>query len=539
MKRYRIPEQDVLVSEDEVAVTQTRIFQRLFNLKQLGLVYLVYPAATHTRGAHSIECLNEATKFLQKLGISEKDEDYWDVRMAALLHDIAHVPFSHTLEDEHLILGKHDRPDRLRRGLDALKEELAHQETAVSRIERATPILLSLACNDPENHPHDWRSDVVGNTVCADLLAYITTDSARTGISKRPGHYRIYEYLELAEKRLCIRLTKGGLRTDVVSAIMDLLDMRYALTERVLFHHAKCTASAMLARAARLAALQESDNLLRMGDERFLEFLDEQAQKLGTPEGEGACRLIDGLQSRRLYQRIFKVARGGRKVWDDSRHVGDFCDKWRNGQQVEEVLRSVEDVHELDRGSLVLWCPEGKAGMKLAEAHVVWESADKWEGPYMLRSNEVRAQFPGVGKRVQMIEEQYEDLWTFWIAMDRNLVEQHAAQVVTTLDEEIGIDCDTVFLQTYLHRNIDGFKEKYRRHKEVRRRTRKIEVDAERTLSGQAASDGYKQNPPADAAAIDLAIRSAIERGPVDPKTQAQFDFGESRSGSNPGTEAT
>jgi len=62
-------------------------------------------------------------------------------------------------------------------------------------------------------------------------------------VSKKPGHYRIYEYLRIEDQRLCIQLTKGGLRTDVVSAIMDLLDMRYALTERVLFHHAKCVAS--------------------------------------------------------------------------------------------------------------------------------------------------------------------------------------------------------------------------------------------------------------------------------------------------------
>ena len=79
----------------------------------------------------------------------------------------------------------------------------------------------------------------MGNTICADLLAYIQMDATYTGIEKKSGHYRIYEYLTLkadaatSRKRLCIKLTKGGLRTDIVSAIMDLLDMRYALTERI------------------------------------------------------------------------------------------------------------------------------------------------------------------------------------------------------------------------------------------------------------------------------------------------------------------
>ena len=59
-KRVRIPNLDVKLSLTEIAVTQTRQFQRLFHLKQLGLAYLVYPAATHTRGLHSVQCLHEA-----------------------------------------------------------------------------------------------------------------------------------------------------------------------------------------------------------------------------------------------------------------------------------------------------------------------------------------------------------------------------------------------------------------------------------------------------------------------------------------------
>ena len=53
-KRVRIPDVDVKLTAEEIAVTQTRQFQRLFYLKQLGLAYLVYPSATHTRGSHSI-----------------------------------------------------------------------------------------------------------------------------------------------------------------------------------------------------------------------------------------------------------------------------------------------------------------------------------------------------------------------------------------------------------------------------------------------------------------------------------------------------
>src|SRR5437870_12057563 len=83
-KRFRIPNVDVRLDEDEVAVTQTRTFQRLFFIKQLGLAQHVYPNATHMRGTHSVQCLYEAAKILNAVGKSEAKE----VRMAALLHDI-------------------------------------------------------------------------------------------------------------------------------------------------------------------------------------------------------------------------------------------------------------------------------------------------------------------------------------------------------------------------------------------------------------------------------------------------------------------
>jgi HD superfamily phosphohydrolase len=143
-KRLRIPNEDVRLSLEEVAVTQTEVFQRLFWLKQLGLAFLVYPNATHTRGAHSIRCLAEAQRILNSIGGGPSEEERRAVRMAALLHDIGHLPFSHTLEDEHVILRKHDRPERLERTLNRLKGELASEE-ARKLVDAATPIVRAIS----------------------------------------------------------------------------------------------------------------------------------------------------------------------------------------------------------------------------------------------------------------------------------------------------------------------------------------------------------------------------------------------------------
>ena len=509
-KRLRIPNVDVRLSADEIAVTQTRQFQRLFFLRQLGLAYLVYPAATHTRATHSIQCLHEASQILRAINIADDSEEGRAVRMAALLHDIGHVPFSHTLEDEHSILPKHDRSERLANALGLLKDELPAQAQAA--VDLALPILTAVSASD--DSAKDWKSDLVGNTVCADLLAYITTDATMTGIEKRPGYYRIYEYFTMEHNRLCIKLTKGGLRTDIVSCVMDLLDMRYALTERVIFHHAKCTASAMLGRAARLCQLSDSPQLLQMGDEVFLAHLSDLSTKMNLP---GCEKLINGIRSRRLFQRIFKVGPINRDAWDEARGHGAFCNKWRDGKNVEEMLAYAEDTHQLPRGALALWCPEGKAGMKLAKANVVWDSEKGLQGPAILRSEQVSLQFPGVAKRVRTIEDQYNDLWTFWIAMDRDYI-SHAAAVVRTLESQIGISCDPVFRETYL-KGIPGFQESSQRNSAVERVLRELEPEVEDVLQSTSALDGDQH---VDDATIRAAVKSVVTKNPSKKRTSSK-----------------
>lgn len=482
-KKIRIPNDYVRMNLDEVAVTETRMFQRLNNMKQLGLAYMVYPGATHTRGAHSIQCLHEADKILRAIDVDGNEARI--IRMAALLHDIGHLPFSHTLEDEHIVLEKHDHPNRLIMALESVKKGLPSNSAEL--VDAAKPVLLAISKAD--GYPQDWRSDVIGNTICADLLAYITPDATWTGIEKRPGYYPLYDYFERQNNRLCIRLTKGGLRTDIVSAIVDILDMRYALTERVLFHHAKCAASAMLARAARLLQLSDGSNVIErmMGDESFLDHLEGLATQA---DNAGAQRLLSDLRSRQLHKRIFKVEAAGRDAWDKGRSPKAFCRKWRDAQEVEQLLCDVEGAHRLPRGALVLWCPTQEAAMKLARVQVVWNSADRLQGPEELRSPAVANWFPGVHNRVDTLEKQYLDLWTFWILLDRRCLD-HAAGVVRSIEERIGVECDRAFVETYLHSHLSNYKQSAAGAKTVTELLQKLrpeieEMVAERVAQGDA-----------------------------------------------------
>lgn len=93
---------DVHLTECELEVIDTGSFQRLRHLKQLAMSQMAYPNATHTRFAHSIGVLaimGRITKIAKESGqikLSNKEEE--NLRLAALLHDIGHYPYSHLME---------------------------------------------------------------------------------------------------------------------------------------------------------------------------------------------------------------------------------------------------------------------------------------------------------------------------------------------------------------------------------------------------------------------------------------------------------
>ena len=129
----------------EIAIINLPAFQRLRRCRQLGFAHLLFPGATHTRFEHSLGTLhvaqriidavngnckrqshNEATRghnACEKLPIDEPTRMF--IRLSALLHDIGHIPFGHTFEDELNHLDKHDSRDRI----DAIADTIAPRYT--------------------------------------------------------------------------------------------------------------------------------------------------------------------------------------------------------------------------------------------------------------------------------------------------------------------------------------------------------------------------------------------------------------------------
>jgi hypothetical protein len=96
---------------------------------------------------------------------------------------------------------------------------------------------------------HPFRSDVVGNTICADLLDYLPRDRQHLGMEPRL-HTRLQRYLTIRPGtlyeneglRVSIMVTRkghGGQRRDVATAVLDIMRERYEMAERVYYHHKK------------------------------------------------------------------------------------------------------------------------------------------------------------------------------------------------------------------------------------------------------------------------------------------------------------
>lgn len=272
---------EIYLSRLERSVADSPPMQRLRRVRQLGSAHLVYPGGTHSRFSHSLGALRVSQDLLdavidQRHGPVpardlfsewEADPEQYELRVAeatvlarlgALLHDLGHVPFGHTIEDDLGILEAHDknvwRYDLLWSRLsDKLRAALPKDLVAALR-----PLILSKEEAAPSEaaNRYPFVADIVGNTICADLLDYLQRDHYFTGLPAKLGH-RFVEgfYVTPSEapyypQRMAIRITRHGReRNDAVSELFKYLRYRYELSERALVHHAKLAADAMIGKS--------------------------------------------------------------------------------------------------------------------------------------------------------------------------------------------------------------------------------------------------------------------------------------------------
>lgn len=169
----------------------TKEFQRLRRVKQLGFSELVYPGATHTRFAHSVGVFHTARTLVQLIGdrIGKFDKQKSHVALtAALLHDLGHGPFSHAFEDAIKLLNK-DIAKKNGKNTPKIKK---HEQWTSDIILGDTQVGNLLYKYDPKlqqsvskillaDTPSDIYAAVVSSQFDADRLDYVRRDRLMTG----------------------------------------------------------------------------------------------------------------------------------------------------------------------------------------------------------------------------------------------------------------------------------------------------------------------------------------------------------------------
>ena len=195
---------DISLSVLEAQVLDFPEMQRLRGIKQLGTASLVYPGCLHTRFDHSLGASALAKRIVAALRESGTgvDADLEQIiAVAALLHDVTHVPFGHTLEDERSLFPRHDKGQRLTTLLNgALGERLQ-----ALGVKDAVAAMLAGGDAVPP-----WARQIVSSTIDADLLDYLRRDSYFAGLAQNYDD-RIFRYFVVDRDQLAINMTKHGM----------------------------------------------------------------------------------------------------------------------------------------------------------------------------------------------------------------------------------------------------------------------------------------------------------------------------------------
>ena len=278
-------------------LVDTRVFQRLRYVRQLGLAYLVYPGASHSRFEHALGAYHLARRALslfeeRELAAGVNDRDVLVVPYAALLHDIGHYPFSHALEEIGALHHEEVARPLIMGGevADILRSELGDDAP-----DRIIALILGRSASPLQG--------LISGSLDLDKIEYLKRDAFMCGVN----------YGDIDVDRLLNSLTivndpgsgapTVGISEKGLSALESMLFAKYQMYRNVYWHHAVRSATAMYKRlvdGALRAGSLSAEALAGFTDEGLLHEL---AARAPTP-------LLAALRDRRLYKRIFECPAG-------------------------------------------------------------------------------------------------------------------------------------------------------------------------------------------------------------------------------------
>ncbi|MEN3034488.1 MAG: HD domain-containing protein [Aquificaceae bacterium] len=205
----------------EIKLIDHPVLQRLRFVKQLGLAFLVFPSAQHTRFEHSLGTMELSSKMAQLAGIKDRRVTSF-LRIAGLLHDIGHGPFSHTTE---VLLGDKSHEDI---GLKVFYEELSDLLKSCGYSDEELSIIASLAFKKeaPSGIPR-----LITGELGADRMDYLRRDAYFCATS-----YGFFDYQRMLNNLHVIGNGLLGVHSSALRALESFVVGRYFMYSQVYFH---------------------------------------------------------------------------------------------------------------------------------------------------------------------------------------------------------------------------------------------------------------------------------------------------------------
>lgn len=228
----------IFVNQFELEIIRSPIYQRLRNVKQLSLGHYVYHGSEHSRFGHTLGAMHLAglafdamKKNADKLGetFTATDVDRQALRIAALLHDVGHAPFSHSLES--LLDSKHELYST------TLVEH--HFSSIIKKAGIDPQIINNLILGEP--YPEKpYLSKIISGQLDVDRLDYLLRDSHYTGVSYgKFDLHRIIDQLATVNGKFVV--LQGG-----YESVEQMIFARYQMYQQVYFHKTKRAFELML-----------------------------------------------------------------------------------------------------------------------------------------------------------------------------------------------------------------------------------------------------------------------------------------------------
>jgi hypothetical protein len=288
----------IRVYETELKVIDSSIFQRLRRIRQLSGAHLTYPSAQHSRFEHSLGVLHiagQAAQAIKEKGFLNADKIH-EIRLAALLHDVGHGPFSHLFEE---ILQKKKKISHEEIG----EKIILHSEIGdiLSKAGFNKKFICKLAFGDSK---YRFINEIISGYLSADMMDYLQRDGYFTGAEHaKIDHKRIIQSLDVYKNKL-------ALDRSALYSFESMIMSRYQMFKAVYFHKTVRSAEVMMLEALRLADDEANFTSLNLDDYVKLtdEFVISQILSLSdyTRELKRAKKIATDYQNRRLLKCVYE-----------------------------------------------------------------------------------------------------------------------------------------------------------------------------------------------------------------------------------------